>query len=185
MIATVAPLTRMNTPSYQTFAPRTVAAVGTLTAGDFTLKHYAITHPAAPSARCALDPALLASALPRVDGREGCAGVGFVIEHQGISVTYLVLGWWDRENELPLRVWVCDDGGWRPARDGESACVWDLEVIWFERNAWVETMMAGRAAADGRTAYLARRFAGHGAAGAAITAFAAPSGSGPAPPARG
>jgi len=60
---------------------------------------------------------------------------------------YTVLCWWDRENELPIRVWVAEqDGGapvWRTARDSESVCVWDLEVIWEERQAYVETVLGG------------------------------------------
>jgi hypothetical protein len=83
-------------------------------------------------------------------------GVGLLIEHQGANVDYLVLGWWDRENELPLRVFVNDpaDGeGWRAARGGESVCVWDLEVVWREREAYVATAM-GADQADARARYL-------------------------------
>jgi hypothetical protein len=34
--------------------------------------------------------------------------------------------------------------GWRPAAGGESFCVWDLRVIWWEREAYVTTVLAGR-----------------------------------------
>jgi hypothetical protein len=67
-----------------------------------------------------------------------------------------VLGWWDRDNELPLRVFVRDtaDGeGWRAARGSESVCVWDLQVIWAEREAYVATVMGADADA-GRARYL-------------------------------
>lgn len=73
---------------------------------------------------------------------QGRCGAGFLIEHQGNSLDYLVLGWWDRENELPLRVYVRDAGTpWRAARGGESVCVWDLQVVWAERPAYVGTVM--------------------------------------------
>ena len=55
-----------------------------------------------------------------------------------------MLGWWERENELPIRVFVRAADGWRPAADGESFCVWDLRVIWWEREAYVNTLLAGR-----------------------------------------
>lgn len=58
-----------------------------------------------------------------------------------------MLCWWDRENELPIRVFVRQHDGspWRPAQGSESVCVWDLQVICFERDAYVHTVMAGRA----------------------------------------
>ena len=34
---------------------------------------------------------------------------------------------------------------WRPAGVNESFCVWDLRVIWWEREAYVGTMLTGRA----------------------------------------
>jgi hypothetical protein len=83
-------------------------------------------------------------------------GVGFAIAHQGHGADYAVLAWWDNENELPLRIAVrpqTNDGSWRPARDSESVCVWDLEVLWFERQAYVHTVLGGGTVED----YLLRR----------------------------
>ena len=34
---------------------------------------------------------------------------------------------------------------WRKAVEGESICAWDLEIIWEERQAWIETMLTGSA----------------------------------------
>jgi hypothetical protein len=70
-------------------------------------------------------------------------GVAFCILHQGRGIDYTVLAWWDRENEMPLRVFVRDGGAdWRPAQGAESVCVWDLQVIAFERDRYVETILA-------------------------------------------
>jgi hypothetical protein len=97
--------------------------------------------------------------LPRPAVAPGRPGVGFAIAHHGRTADYLVMAWWDRENELPLRVRVRAAGsksGFRPAREGESVCVWDLELIWLERQAYVATMLAEPPA--GSTAdYLKRR----------------------------
>jgi len=88
--------------------------------------------------------ALARSALPRPAAEEGRPGVGFVIAHHGDGIDYAVVSWWDRENELPTRVFACACGnGWRPASGGESFCVWDLEVIWAEREVYLETFLSG------------------------------------------
>jgi hypothetical protein len=34
------------------------------------------------------------------------------------------------------------DAEWRAARDSESVCVWDLQVIAFERDSYVMTVLA-------------------------------------------
>ena len=96
---------------------------------------------------------IAAAALPQPAVAAGRPGVGFAIQHQGKTGDYLILGWWDQENELPIRVLVADANGWRPARDGESFCVWDLRLIWWEREAYVASVLAGRD--DGIDAYLA------------------------------
>lgn len=124
------------------------------------LKLYAIRYGDAP-----LDTATYAevfpqawSALPRPAVTPQRPGLGFVIQHQGRGMHYLVLCWWDNENELCQRVFVRRFGTgekWRAARAGESACVWDLQVIWFERQAYVDTMLSS-GVADAE-AYLARR----------------------------
>jgi hypothetical protein len=89
--------------------------------------------------------AMAAQALPPEGAQEGRAGVGFAIFHQGRGVDYVVLCWWARENELPIRVFVRDRipaARWRAAQGEESICVWDLEVISRERDAYVRTVLA-------------------------------------------
>ncbi|HEX2897460.1 MAG TPA: isochorismatase, partial [candidate division Zixibacteria bacterium] len=84
-------------------------------------------------------------------------GVGFIICHQGRGWQYLVFCWWDNENELPQKIFVRKIGKtekWKPAAIGQAICVWDLEVIWFERNAYIATVMAGESVDE----YLSRHF---------------------------
>jgi len=102
-------------------------------------------------------------ALPEPDEPHGRPGLGFLIAHQGRTGDYVVAAWWDHENELPLRVLVRRGrtGRWRRARRGESFCVWDLEVIWAERRAWIDTMLSpGGAGRDGWLASVDERFRG-------------------------
>lgn len=147
------------------YQPRPITPLDPVTHGDWTLKSYSIVY--GPHA---FDPSrftdgrrLALACLPTPAVTPERLGVGFLIEHQGRDVDYLVLGWWDRENELPLRVFVCDpaDGdGWRPARGSESVCVWDLQVIWAEREAYVWTVL-GSDPGTRRKEYLQALFTAH------------------------
>lgn len=144
----------------QPFRPRPVRFHGLRHRGGWRLKLYSITHDDAAPELAAFEGgiALAVEALPLPAATDERPGAGFLIAHSGRSVLYVVLGWWDRENELPLRVWVRpldDDGDWRPAEGSESFCVWDLEVLWFEREAYVATVLA-EGHPDPVRAYLAR-----------------------------
>ncbi len=68
----------------------------------------------------------------------------FVIFHDGASSRYLVLAWWGNDNELFTSVSVNTPDGWVEDPGRYSFCVWDLEVFWFERNGYVETILCAR-----------------------------------------
>jgi len=132
------------------YAARTFSAAPGSRHGGWSIKRYYVH---LPGERLDVDAfrapeALSHAALPSRARAAGRAGVAFTIGHQGRDRKYFVLGWWDNENELPLRVWVCEGHGakprWRPARDGESVCVWDLDIVWFERRMYVRHVMAHR-----------------------------------------
>ncbi len=148
------------TPStkLQPFASREIRFQGLREPGGWTLKLYSVVYGRGSVEWAEFEPALRLAEreLPAPDEACGRPGLGFLIAHQGRTGDYVVLGWWDNENELPLRVWVRRTRGerWRPASGGESICVWDLEIIWAEREAWVETMLA--ATGSSRAGYLAR-----------------------------
>lgn len=140
------------------FRPRPVRFEGLRELAGYRLKVYSVRYGLGGLDRAVYEEglALAGPSLPRPAVAEGRCGVGFVICHQGRGVHYLVLNWWARENELPGRIWVREFGvgAWRPARADESICVWDLEVIWFERNAFVEEVLSKEPADVG--AYLGR-----------------------------
>jgi len=85
---------------------------------------------------------LALAALPCPAISSGRPGLAVLIRHQGRGMNYVVLFWWDRENELPIHVFVDKGKGWRTAEGSESVCVWDLEIIWAERNAYVDHMLS-------------------------------------------
>jgi hypothetical protein len=127
------------------YEPREIRFAGSRGRGGWRLKLYTVRYGARPIDWDGFEPALRLAeeALPEPDPGRGRPGLGFLIAHQGRTGDYTVLAWWDRENELPLRVWVRrkPTEPWRPAGDGESVCVWDLEIIGAERQAWVDTML--------------------------------------------
>jgi hypothetical protein len=151
---------RMNAP-YRAYAPRPIRCLGVFPDRGFALKRYWIDlqRDALPQLTDWVAALSLAHDELPMEADDARPGVGFLILHRGHAADYLVLGWWDRQNELPLRVFVrypgSDDAQWRAARGGESVCVWDLEVIGFEREAYVASYLAGRPADAAREAYLA------------------------------
>lgn len=145
------------TAGYAPYAPRATGFHGVIERAGHRLKAYSVRYGDQPFDRSAHDEGLemaLAS-LPEADRAAGRPGLGFVIVHRGRGMDYVILAWWDRENELPVRVFVREDGPWRPARESESFCVWDLEIVAAERDAYVETVLSGDAG-SGPEAYLER-----------------------------
>lgn len=127
------------------YAPRDIGFLGVRVARGWSLKLYSVHYAERPLEWDSFQPgfALAEADLPQPPTAPGRVGAGFLIGHQGRTGDYVVLGWWDNENELPLRVFVRRGGGdWRRARGSESVCVWDLEIIWHERTAWVETVLS-------------------------------------------
>jgi hypothetical protein len=141
------------------FEPRRIGFHGLRSSGDWRLKLYSVAYGAAPVDwdRFAPAIAMCEASLPEPAVSAERPGVGFMIAHQGKTANYMILAWWDNQNELPLRVFVSTDRrneSWRPAQGSESICVWDLEVLWGERQAYVATVL-GRGESD-IAGYLAR-----------------------------
>lgn len=139
------------------YAPRLIRSHGIRQVGPWKLKVHSVAYGDGPLDWPGFEPGLehAEATLPSPDERAGRPGLGFLIVHQGRTGDYVVLAWWDHENELPLRVWVrrTRSEAWREAQNDESICVWDLEVIWAERSAWVATML--RSGEPDPQAYLA------------------------------
>ncbi len=72
--------------------------------------------------------------------------IATLILHEGNGVSFAVISWWIDENMLQTHVYRLKDPG-RPAftrysHKGIFSCVWELEVLWFERNCWVQHVLA-------------------------------------------
>ncbi len=150
------------------FAPRDVHPAGVQHEAGYALKAYDVTLPTEElhESVYAEGQKLALPTLPQPAVTLSRPGIAIVIRHQGRDWDYFVLAWWDGENELPIRVFTrprSPQGLWQPGSAQQSVCVWDLEILAFERDAYVRHMMGP----DGPdpSAYLARqlRVTGSGA----------------------
>ncbi|MBY0112627.1 MAG: hypothetical protein K2Y21_07385 [Phycisphaerales bacterium] len=133
------------------FTPRPAHAHALIDLDAWTLKPYAIL--GRDSAADLFDAHLLATiaaALPTPARTASRPGVAFAIHHIATPLDYLIVCWWDNENELFTRVLVRDAAAadrdpatpWR-ATDRESFCVWDMDIMQHERAAYVRQVLSG------------------------------------------
>ena len=104
------------------------------------LKHYGIGLHGQPRAA-------LAEATRRVAKEVIPDGaVGFTIAHDAASAGLAIVYWWANENEIHKHAFAApqdDPGALKPDDGTGMACVWELEVIDFERRAWLEDVLKG------------------------------------------
>ena len=90
--------------------------------------------------------------------QDGAHGVGFLGVHEGRDANFVFVDWWAGENELRHHVYRSSTQN--PAQleyvSGVGGGVWDLQLVWFERNAWVEKVLANPRGPD-LDAYLNKR----------------------------
>ena len=73
-------------------------------------------------------------------------GVAILIVHEGREGVFALVSWWVGENMLQHHVYFsssdfpCSFEYISPS--GIAACVWEMEVLAFERDAWVEHVLA-------------------------------------------
>ena len=111
------------------------------------LKVYAILEPRRAWRDELLEAAreVAAKVLGGAASRTAHHGIGFVGLHCGAGADVVFVDWWAAENELHHHVYVAEPGRadtLRPRDPSElTACVWDLEVLAFERDAWVRWVL--------------------------------------------
>jgi hypothetical protein len=78
--------------------------------------------------------------------------VGFLGVHDGRGANFVFLDYWANENELHHHVYVSPSD--EPVSleyvtpTGLTACVWDLRVLCFERQAWIDTVLTNPTGPD-------------------------------------
>jgi hypothetical protein len=136
-----------------TYQTRPIRSLGLLKAEGWRLKVYAAAY-ARPSPRSELVEATkrLVYRLPQPPDAQGRYGVGFLCAHDGRGGCYAFVDWWADENELHHRIYFAEED--RPSQlvpvgpDGLTACVWDLAIMAFERQAWLDTVLRNSGGPD-------------------------------------
>ncbi|MEJ2288697.1 MAG: hypothetical protein P8Y02_08645 [Deinococcales bacterium] len=129
------------------YRPRRIRFVGLEEAKGWRLKVYNILHhskePTAALLEAASDTAL--ASLPQPATTPDRYGVGFIAVHQGASYDFVTVAHWAYETELRSQTYMRPSSGsylLEPVSGSElSADVWDLRLLAFERDAWVETVL--------------------------------------------
>jgi hypothetical protein len=153
-------------PSVETrepYRPRSVRFLELWRPQGWLVKLYGIAYGRETPAAALVAAAKVAAAetLPQPARADGRYGVAVVIVHQGQDACWLLLDWWGHECILHHRLLRAPLAGEprfeRPPAD-MTACVWELPVLMFERDAWVVTVLAENGPGIG--GYLDHRFNG-------------------------
>lgn len=71
--------------------------------------------------------------------------LAFVIIHQARLFNTILIDWWERDNELRHRVFRAYPEAPLAFEEitasGEAACVWELRILAFEREAWMKHIL--------------------------------------------
>ncbi len=100
--------------------------------------------------------------LPQPAVTDNRYGVGFLIIHQGQMRNWLLLDWWYEEDILKQKLFsspLDTPNQIEPAEPDLLACVWELAVHGFERQAWLQTVLQNPTGPD-LAAYLGQQFNG-------------------------
>ena len=147
------------------YAPRPIRSLGRWTIAGLRLKVCGIAYQLAQPRAEVIDAArdLVQRRLPQLTAGQNHYGVGFVGVHDGRGAIFVFVDFWADENELHHHVYVAPKD--QPTQleyqtpSGLIACVWDLAVIGFERQAWIDCVLANANGPD-LEAYLARQMDG-------------------------
>jgi hypothetical protein len=105
---------------------------------------------------------LAAAVLPKPAIADDRYGTGFVIAHDAATVCFALIYWWQSSNELHQRAYFSPRDNPRALTkltDPAAGCVWELEVIDFERRAWLKDVLT-TGNAEGIESYLTRQYNG-------------------------
>lgn len=144
------------------YAPRPIRSLGRWTEAGLQLKVHGIAYRLAQPRPDVIDAArdLVRRELPQLTAGQNHYGAGFVGVHDGRGAIFVFIDFWTDENELRHHVYVAPKD--QPTEleyrtpSGLIACVWDLAVIGFERQAWIDCVLANPNGPD-IDAYLRRQ----------------------------
>lgn len=134
-----------------TYEPRRIAAQGIWRAGGWALKVYGIAYRTETPRHSLIEAAKATAAriLPDTPVTASRYGVGFLCAHQGRTCDVAFIDWWENEDELHHHMFVAAGDALRPAMRADlTACSWDLALLAFERDAWVDAILKSPSGPD-------------------------------------
>jgi hypothetical protein len=136
------------------YAPRSIRFLDLWRVDDWRIKLYGIAH-ARSRPRVELvttAQGIAAQQLHSLPADLRHYHLGFLGVHDGRTANFVFLDFWADENELHHHVFIsptADPGQFtNVTATGLSACVWDLRLQAFERDAWVTHVLQRSAAPD-------------------------------------
>ena len=154
-------------PSTLTHTVRPVRFLELWRNGGWAVKMYGISTEDERPPPMLVDTAreIAVSCLPHPPLTEERYGTAFVIVHEAPAFfNTVIVDWWERVNELRHHVFRAQPEA--PTRfheitaSGEAACVWELRVQAFEREAWLLHVLQNEGGPD-LDGYLAQGFSGN------------------------
>ncbi len=85
--------------------------------------------------------------------------IATLILHEGKEGCFAIINWWIDENMLQNFVYLIEDGQNYNlfSANGITTCVWEMAILWHERNAWVKHILMKHENPDFK-AYLNEQF---------------------------
>lgn len=130
------------------FKPRLISFIEVFNCNDWKIKLYTITYDSAAvstetinTVKSHLDKWLLKSQ----DYNLPTYKIATLIIHKWKGGHFVIIKWWIGENMMQILVFLAtnkEPSNFKLYSDkGIVTCVWELEILWFERNAWVEEVL--------------------------------------------
>ncbi|MBO8164973.1 MAG: isochorismatase [Brevibacillus sp.] len=130
----------------ENYKKRSVRFLGLFEHNGWKIKVYGISYDSEKPRDSLVEAAKKAAVgkLPQIT--EDIYGIGFLGVHDGRGANLVFLDWWGYENELFHHTFLSSkehpENLEENTPDGPAACVWDLIVIGFERQAWVDYVLS-------------------------------------------
>jgi hypothetical protein len=150
--------------SFATYKPRTFAFLDLWHHGDWAFKVYGINPQPEHAPGQLINPKMVAAAkkmvtehAEKLNPRSDHHHTGFVVIHEAFGGNWLLMRWWEQEIISCQILWESSESEpdrFMPPPDHFIACAFEMIVVEFERQAWIDTMLRDN---GDREAYLATR----------------------------
>ncbi len=152
---------------FAAYADRLIRFLGIWEINGWKLKVYGISAARDVSDELTVDPAIIESGRRIAEtvfirnSTTNSYNLGYIIFHEGRLANWLLLDWWADEIQVRQQLFRSDSpypATFKRVTDELIACIWELRVVAFEREAWIETMLKSSSRPDVQ-AYLDLRLA--------------------------